>query len=104
VRATLLIVAPQVSFNFGTGDGWSYLSGGVGAARVQTASAPGASNDGGIVTAFNAGGGARWFVTPRLAVGFDVRLHWMSSGRAREGNPAAPRSTVGGASAGFSFR
>ena len=65
---TMQIVAPQLSFNFGTSDGWSYLSLGAGAARVN-----------GIVTAsssaLNIGGGARWFITRHIGVGFDVRIH-----------------------------
>jgi hypothetical protein len=97
-RATLLIVAPQISVNFGTADGWSYLSGGAGAAQFETATRGAtqtASRSTGAVTAFNAGGGARWFMTRRVAVGFDLRLHWISG---------TPRSTVGSASEGLSLR
>ena len=36
VASTLTAVTPQVSFNFGTRDGWSYLSGGYGAAALRT--------------------------------------------------------------------
>jgi hypothetical protein len=106
-RATLVIVAPQISLNFGTADGWSYLSGGAGAARLETATSgplESTSRKTGAVAAFNVGGGARWFMTPRVAVGFDLRLHWISGGRSRNGDPATPSSTVGSASAGLSFR
>jgi hypothetical protein len=57
--ATMRIVAPQLSFNFGSSDGWSYLSIGAGIGRVD-AEATGSSS------ALNAGGGARWFITRRL--------------------------------------
>ena len=35
-EATMDMVVPQLSFNFGTANGWSYLSGGIGPARVKT--------------------------------------------------------------------
>jgi hypothetical protein len=66
--ATLQTIAPQLSFNFGTSDGWSYLSVGAGTARVKAIESASSS-------AINAGGGARWFMTRHLAVGFDVRFH-----------------------------
>ena len=66
--ATFQTVAPQLSFNFGTSDGWSSLSLGAGTARVK-AVATGSSS------AINAGGGARWFMSRHLAVGFDIRVH-----------------------------
>jgi hypothetical protein len=61
------VLAPQISFNFGTSDGWSYLSVGAGTARVN-AEATGSSS------AINAGGGARWFIKRHIGVGFDLRL------------------------------
>jgi hypothetical protein len=85
VATTLTVIAPQVSFNFGTRDGWSYLSGGYGLAQVHSAAtgtvlAPltGTSiltRDDGRTAAINYGGGARWFIRDRLGVGFDVRFH-----------------------------
>lgn len=66
--ATLETIAPQLSFNFGTSDGWSYLSVGAGAARVKAVASASSS-------AINAGGGARWFMNRHFAVGFDVRFH-----------------------------
>lgn len=66
--ATLETIAPQLSFNFGTSDGWSYLSVGAGTARVKAVASASSS-------AINAGGGARWFVNRHFAVSFDVRFH-----------------------------
>jgi hypothetical protein len=65
---TMNLVAPQLSFNFGSSDGWSYLSLGAGTARVR-AEVTGSSS------AINAGGGARWFIKRHLGVGFDLRLY-----------------------------
>ena len=65
--AMLNVLAPQISFNFGSSDGWSYLSVGAGTARVD-------GEVTGSSTAINAGGGARWFIKRHLGVGFDLRL------------------------------
>lgn len=85
VATTITVISPQVSFNFGTHDGWSYLSGGFGTAHIQSEAsgepaAPfsGAATfirDEGRTTAINYGGGARWFLREHLAVGFDLRFH-----------------------------
>jgi hypothetical protein len=100
--------APQVSFNFGTADGWSYLSAGVGVASIVT-EAPSidggrTANRSGSVRAVNAGGGARWFLTPHVAFGFDVRMHRLSGGKAGEATIATPGATLVAASVGFSVR
>ena len=90
VRAAMTVttVAPQLSFNFGTHDGWSYLSAGYGTAqtRAEVTSTPAAGTaTSETVTrerrthAVNFGGGARWFLRERLAVGFDVRFHRLPS-------------------------
>ena len=96
VTATVRALAPQVSVNFGTTHGWSYLSGGVGRASVRTEIATETGTlerDSGGVTAVNVGGGARWFLTGHLGIGFDVRWHRLSG-------PA--RVTILAAAAGFS--
>ena len=82
--------APQLSFNFGTREGWSYLSGGYGTAQThvevdvpaQPATAPAtAGTPAGTFTrerrtgSINIGGGARWFLREHVAVGFDLRFH-----------------------------
>jgi hypothetical protein len=99
VAVTLTAIAPQVSFNFGTRDGWSYLSAGYGRAQVRAIATPATGStlqqDSGGVAAINFGGGARWFLRDHLAVGFDVRFHRLS----------APASTMPVAVAvGFSLR
>jgi hypothetical protein len=85
VAMTMTAVAPQLSFNFGTREGWSYLSGGYGAAQMHT-EAQGEREgplggqttlvrDDGRSASINYGGGARWFIRDRVAVGFDLRFH-----------------------------
>jgi hypothetical protein len=73
--STVTSVDPQISFNFGTSDGWSNLSAGVGVTRVS--GEPGIAES---VRSFNRGGGARWFINPHFGVGFDVRIHHLAAG------------------------
>jgi hypothetical protein len=98
IVANLDTLAPQVSFNFGTANGWSYLSAGFGVASVTTEveqETGTASSDTDWLTAINYGGGARWFLTRRIGVGFDVRFHRVSG---------PPKATQFAASVGFSVR
>jgi hypothetical protein len=90
VTVTQRIVAPQISLNFGTGRGWSYLSTGAGPVRVKAT----AGSDGLTTSriAVNVGAGARWFLTDHVGVGFDLRAIWLGS-----------RATFA-ASAGFSLK
>lgn len=88
------ILSPQVSFNFGTARGWSYLSVGAGPGRV-TIEPRTVAGDAVVETSFgavNVGGGARWFLNPHVGIGFDVRFYRLPSG------------TLVGASAGLSFK
>jgi hypothetical protein len=108
VVTTMTAIAPQVSFNFGTRDGWSYLSGGYGAAQVRT-DASGTlqgpltgkvtlTRDEGRAAAINYGGGARWFIRKHIAVGFDLRFHRIAAIGTR------PRATLVVPSFGLSVR
>jgi hypothetical protein len=103
---TVSTLAPQVSFNFGTRDGWSYLSGGYGTtgttAKVETpatATTPGATLTRARRTrTFNVGGGARWFLREHVAVGFDVRFHRLGA------TAGLPSKQIVGLSVGLSLR
>ena len=108
VAMTMTAVAPQLSFNFGTREGWSYLSGGYGAAQTHTTAtgeqrAPLTGRttlvrDDGRSAAINYGGGARWFIRDRMAVGFDLRFHRIAAVGTR------PRARLVVASVGLSVR
>jgi hypothetical protein len=96
--STFSTVAPQVSFNFGSRAGWSYLSAGFGRASVETTleSEEGTTHhDADGLNALNFGGGARWFLAARLAVGFDVRFNRVSGDA---------KATLTSLSVGFSVR
>jgi hypothetical protein len=105
VTTRLSSLAPQISLNFGTRDGWSYVSGGMGLASLSSErdEAPFADG-GGRRRAINYGGGARWFARPRLAFTFDVRFYSIAAREASAGRPAYPSTRLMVFSAGASFR
>ena len=115
VESTMTTLAPQLSLNFGSSTGWSYISAGVGQARItSTASsyASGSSSSASTVAekalelqrrqTINVGGGARWFMSAHVAFSFDVRFH-MIAARATE-EARTPKATMIIAGAGLSFR
>jgi hypothetical protein len=116
VDSALTVIAPQVSFNFGSSAGWSYLSAGLGGARVTSATSafrgegtapdvtPGADASSGFRRSMSIGAGARWFAKARLGVSFDLRVYFVSAGSAEGTRPATPRSTLTSASVGVSVR
>jgi hypothetical protein len=81
--------APQLSLNFGSSRGWSYVSGGagVGTIRGDVTSSDGvsASRNSGALMAPHIGGGARWFLNAHLAFTFDVRLLRLGRGVGDDG-------------------
>lgn len=113
VAALLTTVGPQLSLNFGSRAGWSYLSAGIGRARMSTRASRFVDEDDedeitaaqliehGSRSSLNFGGGARWFTRQRLAVSFDVRFHIIGAGGEE---PATPGKTVLAASVGVSLR
>ena len=89
-------IAPDLSFNFGNGDGWSYLSGGIGPAvwsLVPDAAAP-ANSDRERLQTINYGGGARWFLNHHVAFSVDVRFYAINPGTPELGRPGGPRTTL----------
>src|SRR5215471_17851167 len=73
-----LSVAPQLSFNFGSGNGWSYLSGGLGVSQwslIPDGRDEPFPSDTERLKTLNYGGGARWFARPHLAFSFDARFY-----------------------------
>jgi hypothetical protein len=102
IVALVTVLAPEVSFNFGSGMGWSYVGAGAGfgqmTTRVRGVDDSVARGSSGRVTTVNAGAGARWFSSRRLAFGFDVRYYRIAAG---EGTPVTSLLVV---SAGLSLR
>jgi hypothetical protein len=95
-----------LSFNFGTGHGWSYISGGIGQSTwsvipVGRAAFP---SDTARLKTINYGGGARWFAKPHLAFSFDVRFYAINPGPASLDFPGSPRTTMLVIGAGVSLK
>jgi hypothetical protein len=99
-------LGPQLSFNFGTGSGWSYLSGGLAASTWSVAvdGQPPSPADEERLKTLDYGGGARWFAKPHLAFSFDVRFYAVSPRSSVKGLPAGPRTTLFVIGAGVSFK
>lgn len=68
-------VAPQVSLNFGTSRGWSYIGAGLGLSRLTVGRADADLTSSPSLLTLNMGGGARWFISERAAFGFDLRFY-----------------------------
>ena len=106
VETRLSALSPQLSFNFGHREGWSYISGGLGSAtlvteidveRTATAESPSSKT-------INYGGGARWFTGRHVAVSLDLRFYAVSPRTATATTPGYPRMTVMVFSGGIGFR
>jgi hypothetical protein len=98
--------APELSFNFGNGNGWSYISGGIGFTNwsiVPEGGVPTAADDERLRTV-SYGGGARWFIKKHLAFSFDVRFYQMDPGTPTIFGAASPRTTQLIAGAGISVK
>lgn len=99
-------LAPQLSFNFGTGNGWSYLSGGIGPSvwSLGADSDPRSDADVERLRTINYGGGARWFLNAHLAFSLDVRFYAIDPGTSVGGRPGSPRTTLFFIGAGVSIK
>ena len=98
-------LAPQISFNFGSRNGYSYISGGIGRANLTTErdDKPLPDPESGSKT-INYGGGARWFAKKHLAVSMDVRFYAVNPQDATASRPGYPRMTILALSAGVAVR
>jgi len=98
-------VSPQISFNFGARDGWSYISGGIGWSKYTTENRAHPLPDAESATkTINYGGGARWFARKHLAFGFDVRFYAVNPQLATATRPGFPRMTLLSLCGGISVR
>jgi hypothetical protein len=117
VKEKFRALSGQLSLNFGSSDGWSYISGGIGTARRAIQVFP-VTQSGSTVTpptdttvtaegarskTINYGGGARWFASSHIAFGFDLRWYAVSPAIATTTVPALPRQTLFVANVGISI-
>jgi hypothetical protein len=68
-------MSPQVSLNFGSGGGFSYLTGGLGWSKLTMELEDDPQAPGDRIRTLNYGGGARWFAKKHLAFTFDLRFY-----------------------------
>jgi hypothetical protein len=107
VRTRLTAISPQVSFNFGHRDGWSYISGGLGSASLTSDIDPAGGtsvDDSPRSKTINYGGGARWFVRRHIAVSLDLRFYAVSPRTGTASAAGYPRMTVMVFTGGLGFR
>ena len=103
----LTTITPQLSFNFGTGNGWSYISGGLGRSTwaVTPQGQEGFAADSEQLKTISYGGGARWFMKTHLAFSFDARFYAINPGTPFvAGALGSPRTTLIVIGAGVSVR
>jgi hypothetical protein len=96
----------QLSFNFGNGFGWSYISGGIGTS-TWSAIADGSQAlpvDLARLKTINYGGGARWFAKKHVGFSFDVRFYAINPGPPGVDSPGSPRTTMLVIGAGVSLK
>jgi hypothetical protein len=98
--------APQLSFNFGDGDGWSYISGGIGTSTWSVVPDGQREKDPDVehLKTINYGGGARWFIKRHLAFSFDVRFYAIDPSTPLPDLPNGPRTTLLIMGAGISVK
>ena len=88
--------AGQLSLNFGSAHGWSYLSGGFGRSQwsiLPAGQAPTSSDTETLPTA-NYGGGAHWSIKRHLGFSLDVRLYEIQPGSPTVVTSASPRTRL----------
>jgi hypothetical protein len=102
----LVSASPQLSFNFGTGHGWSYLSGGIGRSvwSLHETGLLASSADVEPLETLNYGGGARWFIKKHLAFSVDVHIYEIQNGTPVPPLPGSPRTRLLIVGAGISLK
>jgi hypothetical protein len=103
-------LVPQLSLNFGTGRGWSYIGGGLAFMNRATGDVEADVPLGPRLTGIHYGGGARWFAGRHVAFSFDLRFYRIPEQAAEDATtdaaavPFQPKSRLFMASVGLSFK
>lgn len=104
VTTKLTAFSPQLSFNFGKRNGYSYLSGGLGTSNLAIWNAANTAEPGEGIKTINYGGGGRWFTNDHMAFTFDIRFYAINPQLPTENTAGHPRLTLAVFTAGVSFR
>lgn len=105
VNSRFSSLSPQVSFNFGSRDGWSYISGGIGSSTftAERKDTPLPDPESRSKT-INYGGGARWFAKKHVAMSMDLRFYAVNPEEVTAARPARSRMTLMTLSVGVSLK
>ncbi len=104
METRFISIAPQVSLNFGSSRGWSYLSGGLGRSVYDTRLAETPVDNARKARTVNYGGGARWFVKPHVAFALDLRFYAVDGQEATTSLAPTERVTLMVFSLGVAFK
>ena len=106
IETRVTALAPQVSLNFGTSRGWSYIGAGYAWTRRATGDVEDDVPDGTRKMGLHYGGGARWFLNAHVAFTFDLRWYRFpeQEADAATGVPFQPKGRMFVTSAGLSFK
>lgn len=104
VTSRFTALSPQISFNFGHRNGWSYVGGGLGVSRLNVYPQQPTTPVQRRARTLNYGGGARWFLTPNVALSIDLRFFAISPLEQLGEQPGSPRQTLMAANIGVSVR
>ena len=104
VTSRFTALSPQITFNFGHRNGWSYVGGGLGTSRLNVYPQQPATPVQRGARTLNYGGGARWFLTPNVALSLDLRFFAISPIEQLGEQPGSPRQTLMAANIGVSVR
>ena len=97
-------LSPQASLNFGSKDGWSYLTGGIGWSKLTMERQDKPQESGSRVRTLNYGGGARWFIKKHLAFNMDLRFYSIGAQEGSIVRVATPAMRLLVLSGGISLR
>jgi hypothetical protein len=105
IETRVSLFVPQVSLNFGSARGWSYISGGYASTQRATGDVDADVALGPRKWGLHYGGGAKWFFNPHVAFAFDLRFYAMPAQEA-EGTtvPAQPKTRMFTGSVGLAFK
>jgi hypothetical protein len=105
VRRHFTTFSPELSLNFGSRNGWSYISGGMfGRSKLYLDRADAPAAEAPYRKTVNYGGGARWFTRNHLALSMDFRWYSVAEQLASTGVIAQPRTTLLVLSGGIAIR
>ena len=97
-------IVPQLSLNFGSSRGWSYIGAGLGLSQLKAGRAESDLSYSPQLLTINLGGGARWFVSEHIAFTFDGRYYRLASKELQADYVGNPTVSMFVLSAGLSFK